>query len=77
MSWNRVRGHERWRTFGDIVRRGRLRHAYLLIRPTGVGKKLFARRAGQAVLCEVAGDQSMRATAVRRVFWSRPAPTRT
>src|SRR5262249_24501786 len=40
------------RSFADVVRRGRLGHAYLFAGPRGVGKKLFATELGKTLLCE-------------------------
>jgi DNA polymerase-3 subunit delta' len=57
MSWDRIRGHEPVvRAFGDAQRRGRLAHAYLLVGPPGVGKRLFAQELAKALLCEHAGE---------------------
>jgi DNA polymerase-3 subunit delta' len=56
VSWQRVRGHEELvHTFDQIVRRGRLAHAYLFTGPPGVGKRLFASELGKALLCERRG----------------------
>lgn len=53
MSWQRVRGHDAVvARFENAVRLGRLGHAYLLVGPAGVGKRLFATTLAQAFLCE-------------------------
>jgi DNA polymerase III subunit delta' len=53
VSWERVRGHERLAAaFAQVVRRGRLAHAYLFTGPRGVGKRLFAGELARALLCE-------------------------
>lgn len=53
MSWQGVLGHdaivERFRT---AVARGRLASTYLFIGPEGVGKRTFALKLAQALLCE-------------------------
>ena len=53
MPWGPIRGHDR---VVDDLRRaasgGRLPHAMLFVGPEGVGKRSFARRLAQAVLCE-------------------------
>jgi DNA polymerase-3 subunit delta' len=38
--------------FAQVVRRGRLGHAYLFVGPPGVGKRLFATEFAKALLCE-------------------------
>jgi DNA polymerase-3 subunit delta' len=43
------------RTFDQIVRRGRLAHAYLFTGSPGVGKRLFASELAKALLCERRG----------------------
>lgn len=58
MSWQRIRGHDGLvASFVDLVRRGRLAHAYLFVGPSGVGKKLFASELAKAMLCEHAGGK--------------------
>ena len=53
MIWDSIRGH---RDIADMFRRaisrGRLAHAYLLVGPHGVGKRLFARTIAQCLFCE-------------------------
>jgi DNA polymerase-3 subunit delta' len=57
MSWQHIRGHDRWiQAFDDIVRRHRLAHAYLFVGPTGVGKRLFAGTLAKALLCDQPGS---------------------
>ena len=52
------RGHDLLvKSFGDVVRRGRLGHAYLFVGPGGVGKRLFARELAKALLCEKSLDK--------------------
>ena len=53
MSWQRIRGHDNLiQAFQRAVQRGRLAHAYLLVGPAGVGKRLFAGELARALLCE-------------------------
>src|SRR5262245_35749149 len=53
MSWQRVRGHDRWiGAFEQVARRGRLAHAYLFVGPPGIGKHLFAAELAKVLLCE-------------------------
>jgi DNA polymerase III subunit delta' len=57
VSWQGVRGHDDLiRAFDEIVRCGRLAHAYLFAGPAGVGKRLFARELAKALLCEGRGE---------------------
>jgi DNA polymerase-3 subunit delta' len=39
-------------SFEQVVRRGRLAHAYLFAGPPGIGKRLFAHELAKALLCE-------------------------
>ena len=53
MSWSDIQGHDRWvEWFREVVRRGRLAHAYLFVGPPGVGKHRFAMELAKALLCE-------------------------
>jgi DNA polymerase-3 subunit delta' len=53
MSWNRVRGHANVRqSLQAAFQSTRLAHAYFLVGPDGVGKRLFAGELAKALLCE-------------------------
>jgi DNA polymerase-3 subunit delta' len=72
VSWQHIKGHDVQRqAFVHAVQRGRLAHAYLFCGPPGIGKRLFARELGKALLCENAGpnleacDQCESCTLVR------------
>ena len=58
MIWNRLRGHSvQIEMFRRAVQRNRTAHAYSLIGPGGIGKRLFAHLFAQCLFCqEVAND---------------------
>jgi DNA polymerase-3 subunit delta' len=45
------------KSFAEVVKRGRLGHAYLFVGSDGIGKRLFAIELAKALLCERSGKQ--------------------
>ena len=52
-----VEGAEGPKTFFSRMKKGEIGHAYLFSGPAGVGKKTFARRLAQSLLCEAPHDR--------------------
>jgi DNA polymerase III subunit delta' len=53
VSWHSIRGHDRVvDSLVSSLRQGRLPHALLFVGPQGIGKRAFARKLAQALLCE-------------------------
>jgi DNA polymerase-3 subunit delta' len=53
LSWANLRGHEPLvESFRNVIRRGRLAHAYLFVGSAGVGKRQFAVELAKSLLCE-------------------------
>ncbi|HID24631.1 MAG TPA: DNA polymerase III subunit delta' [Planctomycetaceae bacterium] len=60
MSWSDIRGHAVQREmFRRAIRRGRLAHAYLFTGPEGIGKRQFALRLAQSLLCQRASEEAV------------------
>lgn len=60
MSWQEVYGHDEIvRRFRLSVGRGRLASTFLFIGPPGVGKRTFALKLAQALLCETNSDDKL------------------
>ena len=58
MSWGPVQGHDGIvEQFRRALRRGRIASSFLFVGPAGVGKRTFALRMAQALLCEVHAEQ--------------------
>jgi DNA polymerase-3 subunit delta' len=60
MAWAEILGHdvqvERFRT---AVERGRLASTFLLVGPSGIGKRRFATEMAKALLCEATGENEL------------------
>lgn len=57
MSWQGIQGHdENVERFRRILASGRLASTFLFVGPPGVGKRTFALKLAQALLCEVASE---------------------
>jgi DNA polymerase III subunit delta' len=62
LSWQRIRGHDaQLRAFQQVVRSGRLGHAYFFTGASGIGKRLFAHELAKALLCEGQRDDQLEA----------------
>ncbi len=60
MSWQGIEGHDAIvEKFRRTLRRGRLASTYLFVGPAGVGKRLFARRLAQTLLCSSVSSEEM------------------
>ncbi len=58
--WQGVLGHDRIvEQFRRALLRGRLASGFLFVGPSGIGKRLFARRFAQALLCRTAGEAAL------------------
>ncbi len=57
MSWQGIQGHdENVERFRRILASGRLASTFLFVGPPGVGKRTFALKLAQALLCQAVPD---------------------
>jgi DNA polymerase III subunit delta' len=60
VSWHSVRGHDGVvESLRNSLRQGRLPHALLFVGPGGIGKRTFARKLAQALLCETRAESDL------------------
>ncbi len=60
MTWHEVEGHDQLvDQFRQALRRGRLASTFLFIGPPGIGKRTFALKLAQALLCEVSREEDL------------------
>ncbi len=60
MSWNEILGHESIvERFRRAVRRGRLASTFLFVGPAGIGKRTFALKLAQSLLCETHSEADL------------------
>jgi DNA polymerase-3 subunit delta' len=53
MTWQSIRGHDRvLEMFRQAIAKGRLASTFLFVGPPGIGKRSFALKLAQSVLCE-------------------------
>ena len=60
MTWQGIEGHDQLvNQFRTAIRRGRLASTFLFIGPTGIGKRTFALKLAQALLCEQSREEDL------------------
>lgn len=60
MSWQGIHGHERVvEQFRRCLQRGRLGSTFLFVGPSGVGKRTFALKLAQSLLCERHSEEAL------------------
>ena len=62
MIWDSLKGHQhQMEMFRRAIGRNRLAHAYLLIGPSGIGKRYFAKLLAQCLFCPQFSDEELEA----------------
>ncbi|MEZ6056271.1 MAG: DNA polymerase III subunit delta' [Planctomycetaceae bacterium] len=62
MIWTDLRGHQpQVDMFRRAIARGRTAHAFLFLGPSGIGKRLVARKLTQALFCQQTDDSDLEA----------------
>jgi DNA polymerase III subunit delta' len=60
MSWQNIRGHDAIvEKFRRAIGRGRLASTFLFVGPSGIGKKTFAQKLAQGLLCERVAEERL------------------
>jgi DNA polymerase-3 subunit delta' len=60
MSWHGILGHDAVvERFRRALHRGRLASSFLFIGPEGIGKRLFAHKLAQALLCQARPEEAL------------------
>ncbi|MGD0899380.1 MAG: DNA polymerase III subunit [Thermoguttaceae bacterium] len=60
MTWHGIRGHDRLvEQFRRALGRGRLATSFLFTGPAGIGKRTFALKLAQAMLCQARPEESL------------------
>lgn len=60
MAWNEILNHESaFKRFQRSIERNRLANTYLFVGPPGIGKRTFALKLAQALLCEANHDSPL------------------
>jgi DNA polymerase-3 subunit delta' len=60
MTWHEVVGHDQVvEQFRRAIRGGRLASTFLFVGPAGIGKRKFALKLAQAMLCEVSREEQL------------------
>lgn len=58
--WQNIRGHDRiFEQFRTALSRGRLASTFLLVGPPGTGKRTFAQKLAQALLCDTRPEEAL------------------
>src|SRR5690554_2856479 len=60
MSWQGIEGHDEVvEQFRRALARGRLASSFLFVGPPGIGKRMFALKLAQSLLCENAAEADL------------------